>query len=247
VSLRSAAGSPRYVRTGLRHDAPQTAHVVSRTLPDALAMRTLRIVVCALGILLLLIFGKIGEEALGAILTLLDKSGIGLENLSTLTVFVVQNYRLNQNHFLLSLMPFAGILAAMPFFDRLIEQWDARFWYAFTGVWLAFMMYFCIFIYALLTPFPTWEWPRTTKRRRSRMRRSYRSRSYFPSWAVCMFVLCDNGQRPNHTLRAAPTSGAPELGVEARFGSRRFVCSTMYRVRPSRYWRSCPNRRLNHG
>src|SRR2546426_3584014 len=25
------------------------------------------------------------------------------------------------------------------------------------------------------------------------------------------------------------------------------VCSTMFRVRPSRYWRSYPNRRLSHG
>jgi len=25
------------------------------------------------------------------------------------------------------------------------------------------------------------------------------------------------------------------------------VCSTMFQVRPSRYWRSCPNRRLSHG
>ena len=116
-------------------------------------MRALRIGVCALGILLILIMGKIGEEALGAVLVLLHKAGAKPEDLGTVTAFVVQNYHLNQNHFLLSLMPFLVILAGLPILDRVAAQSDTSFWYAFAGVLLVFMVYFCAFSYALLYPF----------------------------------------------------------------------------------------------
>ena len=116
-------------------------------------MRALRIGVCVLGILLILIMGKIGEEALGAVLVLLDKAGTKPEDLGTVTAFVVRNYHLNQNHFLLSLAPFLVILAGMPFLDRVEAQSNTRFWYAFASVLLVFMVYFCVFTYALLYPF----------------------------------------------------------------------------------------------
>ena len=114
-------------------------------------MRALRIGVCLLAILVILIMGRIGEEVLGLARVLL--APFAPQDLGAVTAFVIQNYRTNQNHFLLSLVPFLAILAAMPFLDRVVARWDARFWYAFAGVGLAFMIYLCAFVYALAYPF----------------------------------------------------------------------------------------------
>lgn len=115
--------------------------------------RALGIGICLLGILLMLILGRIGEEVLGIALHLLGKSGYKADDLHFVAAFIVRNYRTNQGHFLLSLVPFLGVLAALPFLEGVIARWDTRFWYAFAGVWLAFATYLFVFAYGLLVTF----------------------------------------------------------------------------------------------
>jgi hypothetical protein len=83
---------------------------------------------------------------------LIGKTGLDAQSLNGLTAFVLQNYRVNQSHFVFSSIPFVLILAALPFLDRAIGRWDARFWFAFAATLLGFMLYFHAFIWALLHP-----------------------------------------------------------------------------------------------
>ena len=116
-------------------------------------MRRLRICICLLSILVILIGGWIGEEALGAALIALDKTKLRAQDLQMLAAFVLRNYRLNQDHFIVSLAPLVIVLAALPFLDRFVADWETKFWPVLAVIWLVFLAYFGFFLYALMIPF----------------------------------------------------------------------------------------------
>ena len=115
-------------------------------------MRALRIGICLLSVLVVCMAGGVGEELLSFAVVSLEKAKLGLGDLPSLSAFVFHNYRLNQDHFLFSLAPLVIVLAALPFLDPVVPDWDRKFLYALAAVWLAFISYVFVFTYALMFP-----------------------------------------------------------------------------------------------
>lgn len=110
----------------------------------------MRTIVTLLSILLLGVFGALGEELLN---WLHAHCGQMEDGLPPVTAFFYWNYGLNNGIFALSLTPFA-----LMFLGLLLVSWVKgsgrdRFLYAFITIWLLAGLYFAVFCLSVLLPF----------------------------------------------------------------------------------------------
>jgi hypothetical protein len=106
-----------------------------------------RIGLCLLSMVLVCVIGGVGERLLN-----LFHSTIGNTGLPVVTDWVVRHYPLHSGHFFFSLTPFIILFGFMAFSRRRPGE-PSFFFYAFVSVWLVALIYFGLFVSALMTPF----------------------------------------------------------------------------------------------
>jgi len=110
-------------------------------------MRTL---VTLLSILLLWVFGALGEELLNWLHVHCEQCG---DSLPMLTAFFYKNYGLNTGTFSLSLTPFALMFLGVLLVSLAKRSSTEKFLYAFITVWLLAGLYLAVFCFSVLLPF----------------------------------------------------------------------------------------------
>ena len=113
--------------------------------------RTQTAAVCVLSIAVLWALGMVGEELLNV--THAHLPGEDADNVPAVTSLVIKNYPLNAGHFVFSLTPLMIVFAGLAALRRPTRKRQSQFWYVFVSVWLLAVLYFFLFVLALLLPF----------------------------------------------------------------------------------------------
>jgi len=145
-ALRHRGGSGTIV-IGVGTKLQKRLHLGPRRVLSSTKMRTL---VTLLSILLLWVFGALGEELLNWLHVYCEQCG---GSLPFPTAFFYQNYGLNSGIFALSLTPFALMFLGVLLVSLAKGGGPDRFLYAFVAVWLLAGLYLAVFCYSVLLPF----------------------------------------------------------------------------------------------
>jgi len=94
--------------------------------------------------------GAVGEGLLN--LSACQSISQDLESIPAVTRFFLINFNLNSGYFMLSFTPFMLFMFGCAVVCRKNKEADL-YWFFFVGVWLLVIIYFLLFLLALLAPF----------------------------------------------------------------------------------------------
>jgi hypothetical protein len=112
----------------------------------------MRVILCLLSVLLLCLIGLLGEGVLN--FPYVQDLNKGFVSLPAATEVVVDNFRLGNSDFVLSLTPFMFMFFVFLWPSSSDYCLDPeRFWFGFVGIWILALGYFALFLLALHLPF----------------------------------------------------------------------------------------------